>query len=319
MRQLCFVCTLLVASASAWGQTGPEETLRGIEKRYLQEQLPRPLRPPVSAEEADAFAAAVKFYRESATKDVARIAAVEAGDDRSLKSDKERLNHWVGNEVPRLLQEVLQQTRNILQSQVMSATESVQFGADIDMADKDMVRNNLANPDNITIREEAVRDGLRSIDVLIRIDEQLGEKSEWPAKRKEFEGFAAKFHEKLAAAAAMIVPPKDIGDAELRGIAEATLKDSAYGVKAWKRLVVNSPKQHKQFSVYEIRDTMIVRCDYDFDYFQATTIESEGSELFLFHNTLAYYANGAPTTPLNKWVLRERYRGARIVPENVDK
>jgi hypothetical protein len=34
---------------------------------------------------------------------------------------------------------------------------------------------------------------------------------------------------------------------------------------------------------------------------------------------LAFYTRGAPTTPLNKWVVRERFRGARIVPENVNK
>jgi hypothetical protein len=195
----------------------------------------------------------------------------------------------------------------------------VKFGAEIDMEDKDKVRNNLANPDNITLREEGIRDGLTAINLLARIDEQLGEKSQWPEKRKEFEGYASKFHEKLAAAAAMIVPPKDIGDAELRKIAEATLKDPKYGAKEWKRLIVNSPKQHKQFSVFEIRGREIVGVDYDYDFFQATTIEPEGNDLFLFHNVIAFYNSGAPTTPLKKWVVRERFRGARIVPENVDK
>jgi hypothetical protein len=301
-------------------QSGPEAVLAEIEARYKWENIPKSLRPPIAIEQADAYVAAIKFMRDSAKKDLPRIEAIKPeNDDRRLKSDKQRLANWVGNDLPRQLNESLQQTRQILQSEAMSKIDFVKFGAEIDMQDKDKVRNNLANPDNVALREEAIQDGMTALNLLVRLDEQLGEKSEWPARRKEFEGLAAKFHEKLSAAAAMIVPPKDIGDAELRKIAEATLKDPKYGAKEWKRLIVNAPKQHKEFSIYEVRENSIVRSDYNYDYFQATTIEPEGKDLFMFTNTLAYYNSGASTTPLKKWVVRERFRGARIVPENVDK
>lgn len=313
------VLCLVAAAAPTLAGQAPEEYLQDVEKRFAHALLPTALRPPITNEQADAFVVAIKHFRESSKAELPRIEAVNPGDDRRLKSDKQRLANWVGNEVPRQLNEVLQQTRQMLQGVAWSKTDFVKFGAEIDMADQDKVRNNLANPDNVALREDAIRDGRRVIELLVRIDEQLGEKSEWPAKLKEFEALAAKFQEKLSAAAAMIMPPKDIGDAKLKEIAEATLKTPDSGVKEWKRLIVNSAKQQKQFSVYELRGNTVVRCDYDFEHFQATTIEAEGNDLFLYHNTLAFYKSGAPTTPLNKWVIRERFRGAKIAAENVGK
>lgn len=315
-----YIIPVLLFSVPALAQSNAEQLLKDIENRYKWDMLPQALRPPITTEQADGYAATIKALKENAKRDIAQLEAIKPdADDRRMKSDKERLTHWVKNEVPRQLDDSLRQTRHAFESAIFSHTDSLKFGAEIDMNDQDMVRNNLANPDNLEIREKAAREVKMYIDVLQRIDEQLGEKSQWPEKRKEVEKYIEKFHANVAAAAAKIMPPKDIGDAELRKIAEETLKDPKYGVKAWKRLIVNSAKQNRKFSNYEVQDRMVVRFDYDFDHFQATTIEEEGGKLFLYHNTLAFYRSGSNVTPLNKWVVRERFRGAMIVPENVDK
>lgn len=320
MRKFVLAVALACAALTAAAQAqAPEEYLKDVESRFKQEMLPQALRPPLTVEQADAFGKTIKYFREASKTELPKIKAIDAKDDRRLKSDKERLEYWVGKEVPRLLEETLKQTRYTLDAEIRNKTDYVKFAADIDLNDKDKVRNNLANPDNVADRQEAIKNTRRCLDVMIAIDEALGEKSDWPDKRKQFDELARKFNEKLAAAAAMIMPPKDIGDAKLKEIAEATLKTPDSGVKEWKRLIVNSAKQQKQFSVYELRGNTVVRCDYDFEHFQATTIEAEGNDLFLYHNTLAFYKSGAPTTPLNKWVIRERFRGAKIAAENVGK
>ncbi len=306
-------------TACGQAEQSAEALFAEVQKRYAHEGLPTALRPPMTPEQADAFVAAVRFFREAAPKDLEAVKAADVGDSRQLKSDKQRLENWLGNEVPRRLDMAVRQTRQNLAGAVDGRLSYIKFGADIDMSNENQVLNNLANPEQIEQREAAIREALASAELLARIDEQMGEKSEWAAKKKEIEELAAKFREKVAAAARLIVPPKDIGDAGLREIAEKTLKDPKYGAKEWKRLIVNSPKQSKQFSIYEVRDRTLMRVDYDFDHFQATTIEPEGDDLYLFHNMLAFYRSGAPTTPLNKWVLRERFRGARILAENVDK
>jgi hypothetical protein len=49
-----------------------EALFEEIQKRYAAEQLPTPLRPPMTAEGADAFVATLRSFRESAPKDQAR-------------------------------------------------------------------------------------------------------------------------------------------------------------------------------------------------------------------------------------------------------
>lgn len=322
MQKIYIATVLLITAVPAWGQSkqSPEALFQEIEKRYKGEMLPKALRPPVAVEQADAYASGVKFFREGAKKDLELLQAVKPdNDDRRMKSDKERLIYWLSKGMPQQLDESLEQTRRSFANAIATHTDFIKFAADIDMNDQDKVRNNLANPDNLEQRETAIREATMYINVLQRIDEQLGEKSQWPEKRKEFEGIVAKFQQNVAVAAAKIMPPKDIGDTELRKIAEETLKDPKYGAKAWKRLIVNSPKQVKQFSTYEVQDRMIVRYDYDFDFFQATTIEEEGGKLFMYTNTIAFYRSGRVNTPLKRWVVRERFRGAMIVAENVGK
>lgn len=319
-RLILSILVACLSSAVAVAQSSSGAVLLAeMEKKYAADLLPKALRTPITIEQADAFVAAIRFFRDASKADLPRLEAIDPQGDLRLKQARERLMNWVGREVPLKLDEALQETRRMLEGAVSTGTDYVKFGADIDLQDAHKVRNNFANPDNVALREAAIRDTLVLLNLLVRLDEQLGVKSAWPDKRQEFESLAAKFHEKLAAASAMIVPPKDIGDQELKKIAEATLKDPKYGAKEWKRLIVNSARRKKTYAIYEVRDRTIVRVDYDYDFFQATTIEAEGKDLFLFHNVLAFYRSGATTTPQNQWVVRERFRGARIVPENVNK
>lgn len=321
MRTLILVLALSLTALPGVAQDKqtPEEYLAGVEKRFAAELLPRALRLPMTIEEADSFVAGIRHFREAGPKELPKIEAIEGGPNTRLKSDKQRLAHWVGKEIPRRLDEALQQTRQAIDGSLQSKASFVKFAADIDLKDTDKVRNVLAKPEAIEERETAVRELLQCADLLQRIDEQMGEKTDWPAKRKELDAMVARFREKVAGAAAQITPPKDIGDAKLTEIAQTTLKDPKYGAKEWKRLIVNSPKQHKAFVTYEMRGNEILRCSYDYDIFQATTIEKEGNDWFLFYNQLAFYNSGAPTTPLSKWVVRERFRGPRILEANIAK
>lgn len=230
-----------VALAQAPATSGPA-ILAEVEKTYAAQLLPTALRPPMTIEQADSFAASVKYFLAAAKADAPRIEAIDAGTDLRLRQDKARLLNWVGRDVPSRLDQAVSETRRLLENSVATHTDFVKFAANIDMKDTDKVRNNFANPANVELREVAIREARLQLNTLVRLDEVLGVKSDWVERRAQFEALATTFHEKLALAGALVVPPKDIGDADLKKIADATLKDPQYGATEWKRLLVNFPE-----------------------------------------------------------------------------
>ena len=110
--------------------------------------------------------------------------------------------------------------------------------------------------------------------------------------------------------------PKDIGNPELAEIASEVLKNKKYGVKGWKKLVVNSKKRSKERTTYEVDDNVIIKTVRKWDEYQVTTVEEMDGKLYLHFNTIAYFHRGATTTPTGKWILSQRFKGSEISPEN---
>ena len=118
------------------------------------------------------------------------------------------------------------------------------------------------------------------------------------------------------------MPPANSTDAELKAIAEATLRRPEYQVHPWLRLVVNADKVRRERREATVRPgtvtTTIDVCHYVWEEFQVTTAEKVGDEVWLFANTLKLYSSGDSTTPIGRWILSTRFETTRILAENVD-
>jgi hypothetical protein len=119
---------------------------------------------------------------------------------------------------------------------------------------------------------------------------------------------------------------------ELQRIAKDTLAKPSYGAGKILRLVINSDKvtREKESSEIEI-DEVDIRLSgdvklsgtktttrYQWEQFQVATAEPVADKYFIFYNTLKYFTAGATTTPLNRWLLSERFQGSEIPKQNID-
>ena len=83
--------------------------------------------------------------------------------------------------------------------------------------------------------------------------------------------------------------------------------------------MVNSDLRRSQERRYYASGSSLIAYDLDWEQFQAATAEAEGDKVFIWYNTLKYYHKAHRTTPVGRWILADRFKGGRILRENVDK
>lgn len=104
--------------------------------------------------------------------------------------------------------------------------------------------------------------------------------------------------------------PAGIDQPVLRAVAGLVLKQRAYGLNGWNRLIVTSTLRHG-----EVRDAVdssaapVSR----WEEFQVTTLEAEHGALIVYMNTLRRFESGPGVVRQNHWVLAERKPTARLV------
>jgi len=123
-------------------------------------------------------------------------------------------------------------------------------------------------------------------------------------------------------------------DKNLLNIAKETLENPQYEIGDLKRLVINSDKNHYEKETSEDRyDKADISLSgditltgtrttyfYEWDQFQVATAERESSgKHYIYYSTLKFFTKGAPTTPLNRWIVSGRIQGSEIPEENIDK
>jgi hypothetical protein len=114
-------------------------------------------------------------------------------------------------------------------------------------------------------------------------------------------------------------------DEKLIAIAKEVLANPNYkDINPALRLVINSQRvtRHEKKEA-EIRpgtvSTTATIYEWQWDEFQVATAEKVGDETYVFYNTIKYFYKGAPTTPLDRWLLSGRFQGQKILAENIDK
>lgn len=133
--------------------------------------------------------------------------------------------------------------------------------------------------------------------------------------------YEAKYQVALAASR---MPAAGLAEEQYLAIARAVLADPGTGAKPAKRLVINSKqvtRREKKEAAIRPGNVTTTATIYHWvwDEFQVATAEPVGDAHYLFYNTLKLFHSGGPTTPLNRWLLFDRFQGERILPENIDK
>lgn len=139
-------------------------------------------------------------------------------------------------------------------------------------------------------------------------------------RRSELAGLAGRYAEMVAMveSGALTEMPEDIGDAELRAIAETVLAKPRYEIAGWERLIVNAPLMPRDRAETRVFNGALVTEIRVWEQFQVTTVErAEDGKLYLHYNVIARFSRAPTPTPVGEWIVHKRFRGAPVAEDRV--
>jgi hypothetical protein len=227
---------------------------------------------------------------------------------------------------------VFQQFSADLDLQVAHVADDLAFIADLDPNDPHDQANALLGEGQEAARHARLAELESLVATAVDFDQSLGRDSDRAALLAQVRAAAADYAAKREKALEVVRMPEAASeDAALVEIAEATLANPDYAVGPIERLVVNVDRRSFEM---ESSDVEIDRLEvglggsvtasgtqttyrYAWDQFQVATAEPVGDRHFIFYNTLKYFTSGAPTTPLDRWILAERLQAVEIPEANI--
>lgn len=304
-----------------------EAQLAAIDARLQSEPMPgaEAFKPDAGA---DAAAAYVRTLLAIKMRSRADLATLERFAGAGIKDQRiDRLRHWAGNERQRQADESLRAAMQAAEARVQQGQQVVAFHAATDPAQADHRANRLLGEGRRAAVLAEFDSGLASVRLAQAIDAAL-ERKDGPdraAQAKALQDARAAYEAKYQVAlAASRMPAAGLAEEKYLAIARAVLADPGTGAKPAKRLVINSKQvTRREKKEAEIRPGTVTTTatiyHWVWDEFQVATAEPVGDAHYLFYNTLKLFHSGGPTTPLNRWLLADRFQGERILPENIDK
>lgn len=303
-----------------------DKHLQEVRAKYKDDAVPGELSYPYSEEQLRAWAADIVRLRDTdIPQDLAFLgeAAQNAAVDQQVVSS---LTHWLRDLRDRTIAESLSKVATRLSGELKHGLEFAQWILDTDPTDRNQVANRILGKGRFDENMARLRDLRHAVAMQTLHDELIGGgvQPEREAQAKKVDE-AIGHLQQLAVVTldAVRMPQAASDDPELAQIAAETLKLPGYGVGDWLRLVVNTEKvRHESREAWVRSGTVSATVSYYhyvWDQFQVTTAEQQGSEIWLFANTLKRYESGDPTKKIGKWILSQRFELTRILPENVDK
>lgn len=296
--------------------------VQAMRARYTREQLPQPLAPPYDAERAKAWADYIRAFAATAQKDHEWLTHVRATTDQHDFETKNALNGTIGSTANGAIRQAIEQTREKIYEPVRQLSSTpLEFVANLTPADKDKIRNTLLGEGDYDKLMDTIRVARESVENGRVIDAALGQPpaAEGDQVLAKLDDYKRRIDALFETVLGDVRMPKAASDsAELIKIAGDVLSGEKYGYK-WERMVVNADMQTRQEERAWYSGGVVTIAKYDYDNFQVTTAEKVGDHYYLFYNRLRYYRSGASTTPINRWILADRFQSSRILPENIGK
>ncbi len=299
-----------------------EARITEIRERYVGgNKLPEPLRPPIDETPVASWARSLVTLGRRIPADLAYLEEVRANSTRVPRQELDRLIRWVGSDVPDRLKRVIDETFSAIDGHLRASLDRARGMASIDPGNAHLIRNNYLDPEVFSEAMARIEEGKRLAKLAARIREMLGQdRSAYDALYRKLVASEDRINETSRTALAESRMPEDrSNDPRLREIAVEVLKRPEYKIKGWLRLVVNRDRESYQETRGEVLGTQIRFYPVDWDEFQVTTAEEEGNRVFLWYNRLKFFRKAHRSTPRNRWILSERFRGAEILRENVER
>ncbi len=296
--------------------------LNTILARYQRDKLPKPLEPPYEDSRVHAWAQYLIDFSAQANRDATWISKVMATTDLHHFHLKNALNGTIGHGAKGAVNTAVTETRKAIYAPLQKLQNGeVQFVAQLTPADRDQVRNTLLGDGNYERFMADIRAGLEAIETGKKLDRALGQQPD-PASvqlaanlKAQGEKINALFETVLSE---VRMPSARSDDAQLLAAAAEALRREPHDYR-WERMVINSAlrSQKEDRAWWSVGVATIAT--YDWDQFQVATAEKVDDQYFIFYNTLYYYRSGSRRTPLNRWVIKNRFQSSRILKENIDK
>ena len=231
---------------------------------------------------------------------------------------KPLLNSLQTGFVPNSIDRTLNDSRRNLKGAVDSHMPLIRKAADVDMSDQSQVTNLLSNELLNRSRDNAIVQIGTAIEAHAALDLVVDGKTQMDATRATYRETVERYRAKLLQAANAIFPPDDINDSELTEIAKAYFSSDTLKTPQPERFIVTTRARNhsKDHFTVDFSEREITEDAYRWREFQIATIEREGSEYFLWYNSLLNYSVGPSTVPVGKWVLGPRHKSAQIAEDN---
>ncbi|MEZ5739812.1 MAG: hypothetical protein R3E68_10375 [Burkholderiaceae bacterium] len=291
-----------------------------LRQRYSSDRLPKPLDPPYDAERAEAWVNHLRSFAAMAIKDETWLKEVRSRTNEHDLETRNALNGTIGGTAQQALTQAIERTREKIYEPIRALPNSQLANvAGFDPSDKHLLRNNLLGEGQYEKLQATLREARAALAQGEVINKALGKPQppEAATAKVRLDDYEARIDKLYTSMLAEIRMPKPRStDPKLLAVAAEALSQEKYGYK-WERMVINSDFTSRKESRAWWSGGVATIADYDWDEFQVATAEKVGDKTFIFYNKLHFYRSGSSKTPLNRWIINQRFQSSQILPENI--
>ncbi len=292
-----------------------------IQQGFKDVPIPRALQQFPDQATVVAYAEGMKKAFAQSTQAARYLEQVEGKTSQVDKREIQRLKRYAGVDRMRQIDDSLRETRAYLDGHWVVYQNVLDFRATDDPADPNHQANRFLMPGRYEENIGKLQEGLEFVAILDAYEKSLGSEDNKTTLERQaaLQNAIAKYEADYMAALTTMRMSPGIDDDELEAIATETLEKPRYGVNLpWERLEVGK-KSHRKEARSEVSGNSIVTNIYEWDEFQARTVEQVDGKWYIFVNDLKYFYSGATTTPLDRWLVSDRWQSSRILEENIHK
>lgn len=300
-------------SAKGDGETEDfEALLTSMRKKYQSDRkLPRAQRTmstlSLSVEDVQYFVGGIAEFTEDLDSDLPKIkqAVLATGKGSDLSS-------WLENEIQK---EIETQT-----SRLVARIDSVVERAIVDakhLTELDVEKNrySFATDSVVRVNRQKFDRAIETIRNAKALEKQFDLGERWTSKLAQLESDVDLYVQMCGQATSVKELPKEVGTAKQREIALQVLSKEDYGVGEITKLVVNSKITERDRIDTRFFNSRLETTVREWEEFQVVTIEREGAESVVYYNLLRKFSRGDATTPIDRWILADRFLKGNFVPD----
>jgi len=258
----------------------------------------------LTAADVDGIVANMKTFGENAEQDLPKLRQVVEATGKG-----EYWLKWLETDSIEKLKRNMESIKKAIDNNVNSGLRNAKQRSELDPEKNKYAFTN----ESVRAQHEADHGRtLRTLQQATRLEKLLELPATWSPKIYEMQDYVATYRVKVGAASTVRELPAEVGTKEHHAIAGEVFKNEKYGVGKLARVIVNSkpvPRDRIEHKAFGGKIETIVR---EWKEFQVTTVEQEGDKLIVFVNNLANFSRAPGTTPINQWIMKQRYKRGEI-------